>query len=294
MPKPSCEVFLQILDSSVAEDFTTRHIFEDFFKVADLKGVVDMTRQSLARRFNVPISVLNDAIERLSAPDPNSRDQAFGGRRIQKLDEHRDWGWQILNWQKYQDLKGKVYAYQRVMKSRILKEISKENAKDPTYSPESRAVLHFLNEQSGHHYRETSTNLGFIQERLNEDGVDIDGVRQMISRQSMLWKDDPRMARYLRPETLFNKTKFDSYYAMKDLPANIEKATDSTAPPLWKQIQILESRLEIHPANPSFRGYNSESCTEEMRQAYRDLKQKLEALRQAEMDSIQTDMPMEN
>ena len=38
-------VFLQILDSSIAEDFTMRHVFEDFLKSCDHKtGVVDMTR----------------------------------------------------------------------------------------------------------------------------------------------------------------------------------------------------------------------------------------------------------
>jgi hypothetical protein len=46
----------------------------------------------------------------------------------------------------------------------------------------------------------------------------VEGVKQMISRQVLKWKDDPKMCDYLRPETLFNKTKFDGYYAAKDVP----------------------------------------------------------------------------
>lgn len=112
-------VFLQILDSSIAEDFTLRHVFEDFLKLADHKtGIVDMTRQALARRLNVPEETLNLAITKLESPDPNSRDADFQGRRIERLDEHRDWGWTILNWKKYAELRNKADVAARVQKHR--------------------------------------------------------------------------------------------------------------------------------------------------------------------------------
>lgn len=112
-------VFVQILDSSIAEDFTLRHVFEDFFKLVNHKtGIVDMTRQAIARRLNMPIETLNDAILKLESPDPNSRDMEFEGRRIQRLDEHRDWGWKILNWEKYEQVRNKADSYLRVAKHR--------------------------------------------------------------------------------------------------------------------------------------------------------------------------------
>jgi hypothetical protein len=108
-------VFLQILDSSIAEDFMVRHVFEDFFKICDYKtGVLDMTRQAISRRLNVPIDVLNQSIAKLESPDTNSRDQSFEGRRIQKLDDHRDWGWRILNWDKYATEQKKAENAERV------------------------------------------------------------------------------------------------------------------------------------------------------------------------------------
>ncbi len=102
-------VFLQILDSSIAEDFTMRHVFEDFMKLCDHKsGILDMTRQALCRRLNIPIEVLSREIDKLESPDPASRDPEFEGRRIERLDEHRDWGWKILNWSKYETIRNRA------------------------------------------------------------------------------------------------------------------------------------------------------------------------------------------
>lgn len=134
-------VFLQILDSSIAEDFTIRHIFEDLLKLCDHKtGIVDMTRQALSRRLNVPIETLNQAIIKLESPDPNSRDEAFEGRRIGRLDEHRDWGWKILNWEKYEAVRSKADVYLRVSRHRDKERDAKPGFKKPT--PEE-IKLHF-------------------------------------------------------------------------------------------------------------------------------------------------------
>lgn len=97
-------VFTQILDSSLAEDWQTRHVFEDLLKLAD-DGVVDMTREAIARRTNIPLDVVNSAITKLESPDPASRDATEEGRRLIRLDAHRDWGWQIVNWSKYESIR---------------------------------------------------------------------------------------------------------------------------------------------------------------------------------------------
>jgi uncharacterized phage protein (TIGR02220 family) len=86
-----------------------------------------------------------------------------------------------------------------------------------SYHPDSRTALHWLNEKSGKHFRELDSNLKFISARLCEEGVDIEGVKLMIERQCKMWKGT-NMAEYLRPETLFNKTKFDSYFSARELP----------------------------------------------------------------------------
>jgi len=82
----------------------------------------------------------------------------------------------------------------------------------------ARPVLHLLNECSGRSFRETEGNLLIIAARMDEPGVDLDGIMAMVRRQCALWGPDPKMSEFLRPETLFGKTKFESYYANRNQP----------------------------------------------------------------------------
>jgi hypothetical protein len=100
-----CRVFTQILDSSLADDWQVRLVFEDMLKLADLDGVVDITHEAFARRTNVPLDIVRRAIVVLESPDPKSRATDEEGRRIIRLDEHRDWGWAIVNWEKFERLR---------------------------------------------------------------------------------------------------------------------------------------------------------------------------------------------
>ncbi len=92
---------------------------------------------------------------------------------------------------------------------------------DKHCSSNATSILLFLNQKSGRGFRITETNLGFIEARLSESGVDVDGCKKMIERQCAKWLGTEQ-SEYLRPETLFNKTKFDSYYSAKNLPIQNE------------------------------------------------------------------------
>ena len=86
-----------------------------------------------------------------------------------------------------------------------------------TYGPQARAVLRMLNEIAGRNFRETDQSLNLIKMRLKEPGVDVQEVRKMIQRQRDMWAGT-EFERYLRPETLFNATKFASYYDDREQP----------------------------------------------------------------------------
>jgi hypothetical protein len=101
------KVFEQIFDSSIAEDWQVRHVFEDLLKMADINGVVDKTIEAVARRTNIPIEIVQRAIGELEKPDPESRIKDHEGRRIMRLDDHRSWGWFIVNYKHYRDLSSK-------------------------------------------------------------------------------------------------------------------------------------------------------------------------------------------
>jgi len=70
---------------------------------ATKSGEVDETHQALARKFNLPLPEIVTAIEALEAPDPISRSTAEDGRRIVRLEEHRSWGWRIVNYGTYRN-----------------------------------------------------------------------------------------------------------------------------------------------------------------------------------------------
>jgi uncharacterized phage protein (TIGR02220 family) len=92
----------------------------------------------------------------------------------------------------------------------------------------ARVVLHKLNELTGRSFRETDKNLSMIAARLAEDGVSVDGCVEMIKRQVDRWSNDAKMSEFLRPETLFNSTKFDSYYASRLLPVGDRSAASNS------------------------------------------------------------------
>ena len=110
------KVFEQIFDSSIAEDWQTRVVFEDMLILADQNGVVDKTCEAIARRTNVPIEIVKKGIKKLEAPDPQSRNPKHEGRRIARLDEHREWGWLIVNYEEYRKLHLKNRGEKRRLK----------------------------------------------------------------------------------------------------------------------------------------------------------------------------------
>lgn len=98
------KVFEQIFDSSISEDYLTRLVFEDLLVLADQNGVVDKTHEAISRRTNVPLDIVKRSIVKLESPDPKSRSQEAEGKRIVRLDDHRDWGWFIVNYEHYRAL----------------------------------------------------------------------------------------------------------------------------------------------------------------------------------------------
>lgn len=79
--------------------------FQQLIVLSDRDGVVDMTTEAIARRTSIPLEIIETGIAALLHPDPRSRTPAEDGRRIIPLEDHRDWGWQIVNHAKYQAMR---------------------------------------------------------------------------------------------------------------------------------------------------------------------------------------------
>lgn len=103
---------------------------------------------------------------------------------------------------------------------------------DGAYSQDCKDVLAYLNIKTGKQFRECDSSLTPIKARLKESGVSVDGIKQMIDRQCQKWKGTS-MEDYLRPQTLFGKEKFESYYAAREMPLIAENGqkTEVATPP---------------------------------------------------------------
>lgn len=91
-----------------------------------------------------------------------------------------------------------------------LPEKSTEPEKPERFTSEYREIIAYLNEKTGKRFSATSrVNQGHMSARLKE-GFTVEDFKRVIDVKCFQWKDDPKMAKFLRPETLFG-TKFDRY-----------------------------------------------------------------------------------
>lgn len=72
-------------------------------------------------------------------------------------------------------------------------------------------ILEFLNAKTGHGYRPVAVNIDQIKARLKE-GATLQECKSIIAMKTREWKNDPVMSKFLRPATLFNRTKFWQYH----------------------------------------------------------------------------------
>lgn len=98
------KVFRSIFDGSLYGNFEATVTFMAMLVVADRNGIVDMTATKLASTCGYPLDVVQKGIALLEQPDPLSRTPDEEGRRI-KVIHSAGWGWEIVNFKKYLDMK---------------------------------------------------------------------------------------------------------------------------------------------------------------------------------------------
>lgn len=76
--------------------------------------------------------------------------------------------------------------------------------------PDVLEILAYLNQKAKRDYRAVDSNLRLIAARLGE-GATVSECKGVIDAKVLAWAKDDKMQTYLRPETLFNATKFAQY-----------------------------------------------------------------------------------
>ncbi|MGP1677890.1 MAG: conserved phage C-terminal domain-containing protein [Burkholderiales bacterium] len=82
-------------------------------------------------------------------------------------------------------------------------------------------ILTYLNEKAGKHFAPVKVNIAFITSLL-KDGAAPDDLRAVVDRKCAQWLGDDKMAQYLRPATLFNRTKFAQYQGETNQPGLVQ------------------------------------------------------------------------
>jgi hypothetical protein len=101
------KVFSQIYDGTLCTKGPWQALvtFQQMLVLADLDGNVDMTPAAISRRTTIPLDIIETGIAELALPDPESRTPTAEGRRILPLSADRSWGWKIVNYSHYRELK---------------------------------------------------------------------------------------------------------------------------------------------------------------------------------------------
>lgn len=76
--------------------------------------------------------------------------------------------------------------------------------------PDALQVLNFLNEKTGRSYEPVPANVEMIVARMKE-GASVEDCKAVVAKKCREWATDEKMSIYLRPATLFNRTKFAQY-----------------------------------------------------------------------------------
>lgn len=99
------KIFASLYDGSLRGRGIEISVFVNLLTRANRHGEVDRHFRAIAEDIGATMDEVKAAIEYLESPDPESRSPEEDGRRIARLDEHRAWGWKIVNYEKYRAIR---------------------------------------------------------------------------------------------------------------------------------------------------------------------------------------------
>lgn len=221
------KLFSSITDSTIwREPDHVRLVWITMLAKSDKNGAVFASIPGLADASRIDLDKCQDALKRLSEPDPWSRSKEMEGRRICEIDG----GWQLINHGKYKQIRNaderRIYIRDQVRKYRAKckQSVNKNLNVNPSEAEADQRqirlnksicmageeILNYLNEKTGKKFQPVNGNLKFINARLKE-GATIIQCKGVIDLKCKQWICDAKMNDFLRPKTLFNGENFAAY-----------------------------------------------------------------------------------
>lgn len=283
------KVFAQIFDSSIADDYQLRHFFMDLLVLADLNGVVDMTQSAIAARTRMPLDTVKDLLAKLEAPDPESRTTTAQGARIAKLDEHRSWGWFIVNYDKFRKTASEEQRREKT-KERTKKWRSGDAPVTPGDAGDAMQRQNQMQTQKEKQIPNTELQTrinGWFKRRESTpwSPKELKALREIESQKhpeediALLEAYYTSGYQYLRRDiqTLLNNwaSEIDRARNWKVTPK--QEAPHAPQVPLGIQLKAVESQISEHRANPNGRRFMS-NCSQADRDTLKALRERQKAL----------------
>lgn len=139
------KIFASMFKGSLYGHWEAIVTFTAMIALADEHGEVDMTAEALAAVTSFPLAIVQKGIAQLEQPDPASRTPTEEGRRLVRVSDHRAWGWRIVNYEQYRQLRSQAerreYMKQYQRKRRAP---GKAPAEDAPVNPEVNSVNNLL------------------------------------------------------------------------------------------------------------------------------------------------------
>lgn len=127
------KIFDSIYNGTLYGQWEALVTMQQLIVLADADGVVDMTPMAISARTSIPREIIDKGLEVLAAPDKYTRTPGSDGRRIELIDDHRPWGWILVNYEKYKGMRDsdtvRAQTRERVRKHRE----NKKKVKDVTH-----------------------------------------------------------------------------------------------------------------------------------------------------------------
>ena len=98
------KIFESMYHGTLAGNWKALITFQQMIVLSNDEGIIDMTPHAISNITGIPLEIIEEGIKYLEQPDIYSRTPDHEGRRIERLDEHRPWGWIVLNKVKYKRL----------------------------------------------------------------------------------------------------------------------------------------------------------------------------------------------
>ncbi|RRA84321.1 replication protein [Streptococcus agalactiae] len=98
------------------------------------------------------------------------------------------------------------YTFPSWLESEYVEQVKKGNPKNFDY----RIPIAYLNQKTNSNYKFVDSNTNLVKSRL-KDKYTLDDFKIVIDKKAAEWGKDASWSKYLRPSTLFNASKFESY-----------------------------------------------------------------------------------